>query len=66
MISAQRYPQDFDGIISGAPALDWAGIAAGFIRNQQFVFPDPDHVESPVITQANRDLLAESLRDTCQ
>ena len=65
MISAQRYPQDFDGIISGAPALDWTGIAAGFIRNQQFVFPDPDHVESPVITQANRDLLAESLRDTC-
>lgn len=65
MISAQRYPQDFDGIISGAPALDWTGLAAGFISNQQFVFPDPGRVESPVITQANRDLLAESLRKSC-
>jgi len=53
MISAQRYPEDFDGIIAAAPALDWTGIAAGFIRNQQFVFPDPGDVETPVISEAN-------------
>jgi feruloyl esterase len=65
MISAQRYPEDFDGVIAGAPALDWPGIAAGFIRNQQSVFPDPGDLASPVITSDNRRLLAESIRNTC-
>jgi feruloyl esterase len=65
MISAQRYPEDFDGIISAAPALDWPGIAAGFIRNQQAVFPDPGNLASPAITSDNRRLLAESIRNTC-
>jgi feruloyl esterase len=26
MVEAQRYPKDFDGIISGAPALNWMGL----------------------------------------
>ena len=65
MISAQRYPEDFDGIIAGAPALDWPGIASGFIRNQQFVFPDPDDLASSVITSENRRLLADALRNSC-
>ena len=65
MIAAQRYPQDFDGIVAAAPALDWAGIPAGFIRNQQFVYPDPNDLETPVITQANRELLAAALLESC-
>jgi hypothetical protein len=27
-LEAQRYPHDFDGIISGAPALDYTGLVA--------------------------------------
>lgn len=65
MISAQRYPQDFDGVIAGAPALDWPGVTAAFVYNQQLVFPNPNQVESPVITEANRKLLAQSLRNSC-
>src|SRR5262245_6895907 len=32
LMEAQRYPNDFDGIISGAPAYDWTGLAAQMIR----------------------------------
>ena len=30
MMFSQRYPHDFDGIIAGAPAFDFGGIAAAF------------------------------------
>jgi hypothetical protein len=28
LMSAQRFPQDFDGIIAGTPALDYTGLVA--------------------------------------
>jgi feruloyl esterase len=34
-MEAQRYPSDYDGIISGAPANFWTQILAGFIWNAQ-------------------------------
>jgi feruloyl esterase len=41
MMEAQRYPADFDGIIAGAPALDWTGLMTGFNYNQQAVRSAP-------------------------
>ena len=32
MKAAQRFPADFDGIIAGAPGLDWTGRAAQAVR----------------------------------
>ncbi|MCY3842701.1 MAG: tannase/feruloyl esterase family alpha/beta hydrolase, partial [Acidobacteria bacterium] len=32
MKAAQRFPEDFDGIIAGAPGLDWTGRAGGSLR----------------------------------
>jgi feruloyl esterase len=32
MQAAQRFPDDFDGIIAGAPGLDWTGRAAQAVR----------------------------------
>src|SRR3954470_13399497 len=32
MMEAQRFPGDFDGIVSGAPGLDWTGRAAQAVR----------------------------------
>ena len=32
MKAAQRFPEDFDGIIAGAPGLDWTGRAAQALR----------------------------------
>src|SRR5262249_3792059 len=40
-MEAQRFPDDFDGIVAGAPAFNWTAIAAQMVRNMQAVFPDP-------------------------
>jgi tannase/feruloyl esterase len=39
LMEAQRFPDDFDGIVAGAPAADFVGIAAQFIKDMQAVFP---------------------------
>ncbi|PYR07992.1 MAG: hypothetical protein DMG00_16040 [Acidobacteria bacterium] len=39
MMEALRYPDDFDGVVAGAPAMDWTGIGAQFIKDAQAAFP---------------------------
>lgn len=41
MKEAQNYPQDFDGIIAGAPALNWTGRAMQAVWIAQTVHKDP-------------------------
>ena len=65
MMESQRYPEDFDGIVSGAPAYEWPGIGAGFIQTQQAIYPDPGDLSAPVITTANRALLAREIDAAC-
>ena len=33
-MEAERYPEDFDGIIAGAPANNWTHHFAGFVWNE--------------------------------
>jgi hypothetical protein len=64
MMEAQRYPEDFDGIIVGAPAFGWPALAAEFIQNIQAIYPDPDNPE-PVITIQNLSMLQAAVLDQC-
>src|SRR5262245_55469505 len=40
MKEAQRFPADFDGIVAGAPGLDWTGRAAQAVRVAQLTQKD--------------------------
>jgi len=62
---AERYPADFDGIVSGAPALNFVGLGESFVKNLQAVFPDPTAPATPLITPANLALLGRLTREAC-
>lgn len=53
LMEAQRHPEDFDGIIAGAPAYDWVGaIAADFAWNAQALFKSSDTTIPSAMTAA--------------
>ena len=41
-IEAQRYPEDFDGIVAGAPAVDYTGLMIEFNWNERVLLRSPD------------------------
>jgi len=49
LMEAQRYPNDFDGIVSGAPAFNFTEIAHSFVRNIKAAFPNPASLR-PILT----------------
>jgi feruloyl esterase len=51
MKAAQRFPADFDGIIAGAPGLDWTGRAAQAVRVAQAVQKESAGRMSPAATR---------------
>ena len=65
LMEAQRYPEDFNGIITGAPAYNWPELTAEFIQNSQAVYPNSDDLENPVITSDNLKLLQKAVLDAC-
>jgi feruloyl esterase len=40
LMEAQRYPEDFDGIVAGAPANNWSMLVTGFMWNEQALLKD--------------------------
>ncbi len=51
MMEAQRYPNDFDGIVAGAPAFNWTGLAAMSVAIAQTLYPDPTRLDQSVLTR---------------
>ena len=58
MIEAQRYPEDFDGIVVNAPWLDQTGFTIGAMWNQKAI------TEAPV-TSEKMALVAERVMAKC-
>jgi feruloyl esterase len=61
MQEAQRFPGDFDGIIAGAPGLDWTGRAALAVR----VAKELERDEAARLGQAQRQLLHAAVLNAC-
>jgi acetyl esterase/lipase len=60
LMEAQRYPEDYDGIIAGAPALDWTGVAADFIWNTRAL-----HAQGASIPTSKLPALQAAVRRAC-
>jgi len=65
LMEAQRYPQDFDAIVAGAPALDTIGVAAAFVDVTRHMYPDPNRLDAPVVSLDDRILLRSAIIERC-
>jgi hypothetical protein len=65
LVEAQQYPDDFDGIVSVAPAYDFTGVTTAFVRNGQAAFRTEGNVVKPVVTPANLTLLQAKVLEAC-
>jgi len=64
LMEAQRYPDDFDGIVAGAPAADFTGIGAQFIKDVRAQFPDPKNL-TPLLPPDTLRSIASQILDKC-
>lgn len=65
LMEAQRYPYDFDAIVSGAPSYDWIGLAAASTQITKAMYPDPSNLEEALVTEDARLLIARSYLERC-
>jgi Tannase and feruloyl esterase len=65
MMEAQRYPDDFDGVVAGAPAMDFTGIAAQFMKDLQTLFPDPKNTATPVLSAETMKAVGANILEQC-
>jgi tannase/feruloyl esterase len=65
LMEAQRYPQDFDGLLAGAPAYDFTNIAGAFVKNIKAVFPVRDSARTPAVSADNLALIERAALDAC-
>ena len=61
MKEAQRFPDDYNGIIAGAPGLDWTGRAAQAVR----VAKTLEHNAAARLSSADRQLLHRAVLEAC-
>jgi len=61
MVEVQRFPADFDGVIAGAPGLDWTGRAVQAVRIAQALDGNP----AARLLEPQRQLLHRAVVEAC-
>jgi feruloyl esterase len=65
MMETQRFPNDFDGVVAGAPAFDWTGIAATMVSIAKAFYPSPEHLDNTVVTKEMLQKLQQAILEQC-
>jgi len=66
LMEAQRYPEDFEGIVAAAPAYSWTHeLGARWLRNAQLMYPDPTRIDEPIIGSDALKLIGDAVMAQC-
>lgn len=66
LMEAQRYPEDFDGIVAGAPAYNWTHeLGARNAWVNQAMYPNPDYLSVAVIGPEKTQLIGKAVMEQC-
>ncbi|CAN0542185.1 unnamed protein product, partial [Laminaria digitata] len=65
MMASQRYPDDFDGIVAGAPAFNWSALAAQYVQNAQAMYEKDNGVLVPIVRPQTQRLLEGAILKKC-
>jgi len=66
LMEAQRYPEDFDGVVAAAPAYNWTHeLGARWIHKAQLMYPDPTQIARPVIGPEALKLIGDAVMAQC-
>ena len=65
LMEAQRFPGDFDGVVSGAPVYDWTRVLSAGIKNAQAAFPDAASRARPIVTAESLKLVQDAVLQAC-
>ncbi len=68
LMEAQRFPDDFDGYIVGAPVYDYTGqqmTAPAYLRPLYTRIPPASPADGPVLSRAKRDLIGAAVYARC-
>jgi feruloyl esterase len=66
LMEAQRYPEDFDGIVAGSPAYNWTHeLGAWNTALNQIMYPDPNDLSRAIIGPEQSQLVGNAVMAKC-